>query len=88
MIPKLDSDGGEWTPPDEYDAVAIHSMAEAFQADPTFGHLATESAWWQTDGRYQYAFENEDAWAILGSDAPDEDWFLDMVAKLVDLPES
>jgi hypothetical protein len=84
MIPELDEDGGEWTAPDDFDAVAISEMADCFTADTSPGLFnSTESAFANilhpTAGQIQYCWENPNAWEILGADV-DRQWFMEQVA--------
>jgi hypothetical protein len=79
---ELDADGGEWTDPVVYDAVAIEDMAQRFRATvgPVDGIL---SAWeitgpHPTAGQITWCWENPDAWALTDVD---QDWFAEQVSN-------
>jgi hypothetical protein len=84
----LDDDGGEWSDPTDYDAVAISDMAHIFRS--TKGYIdGIRSAWEMsgphpTAGQIVWCWENPDAWALVDVD---RGWFAEQVAaRVIDPP--
>jgi hypothetical protein len=82
----LDDDGGEWSYPTDYDAVAISDMAIMFQR--TDGPVAGIRSAWEmsgphpTAGQITWCWENPDAWDLVDVD---REWFSEQVAARVPL---
>lgn len=81
MIPEFT---GEWMDSDEFDAIAIHDMAQDFKniTGETFFNI--KSAWHrsqphpQTGTLITFCWENPAAWEILAGDV-DRAWFTEQV---------
>jgi hypothetical protein len=86
MIPEYT---GEWMDSDQFDAIAIHDMAQDFKNVTALGPGETffniKSAWHrsqphpQTGTLITFCWENPAAWATLAGDV-DKNWFLEQVA--------